>query len=62
MRVMRITTDGNENKKGRHFLWAKCCLSFQWRKLPIMPQSQFEGHFMVHTNSAFKSAERLFAW
>ncbi len=26
----------------------------------LMSQSQFEGHFKLHTNSAFKSAERLF--
>lgn len=34
--------------------------SFISRRKTFMPQSQFEGHFKLHTNSAFKSAERLF--
>lgn len=60
---------GNENKIIMVLKWQSSSLSkllsfISLKKTPHhelhMPQSQFEGDFMLHTNSAFKSAERLF--
>lgn len=60
---------GNENKIVMVLKWPSFSLSKMLsfnslKKTPhhelLMPQSQFEGDFMLHTNSDFKSAERLF--